>query len=122
MTTNSVPPGNGRVVLVVGSGGREHAIAEAVSRSPRVSRLLVTPGNGGTPGERFRIASDDIQGIVDLAVREGVDIAIIGPEVALEAGVVDALQLAGVQAFGPTADLARIEASKSHARSLATRL
>ena len=122
MTTNSVQPGNGRVVLVVGSGGREHAIAEAVLRSPRVSRLLVTPGNGGTPGERFRIASGDIQGIVDLAVREGVDLAIIGPEVALEAGVVDALQRAGVQAFGPTADLARIEASKSHARSLATRL
>ena len=83
MRTTSVKPGNGRVVLVVGSGGREHAIAEAVSRSPRVSRLLVTPGNGGTPGERFWIASGDIQGIVDLAVREGVDIAIIGPELSL---------------------------------------
>lgn len=122
MTTITAKPANGRVVLVVGSGGREHAIAEAVSRSQRVRRLLVTPGNGGTPGERFGVASSDIEGLVELAVRERVDLAIIGPEVSLEAGVVDALQRAGVQAFGPTATLARIEASKAHARGLATRL
>ena len=122
MTSTLATPAIGKVVLVVGSGGREHAIAEAVARSPRVSRLLVTPGNGGTPGERFGVPSSDVEGIVNLAIREGVDLAIIGPEGPLEAGLVDALKRAGIDAFGPTADLARIEASKAHARVLATRL
>ena len=85
-------------VLVVGGGGREHALAWAAARSPRCARLLVAPGNAGTPGERVAIAADDVAGIVALAQREHVDLVLVGPEVALAAGVVDALTAAGIAA------------------------
>ncbi len=109
-------------VLVVGSGGREHALAEKVAQSPRCARLLVTPGNGGTPGERFNIAVDDVIGILALCAHEDVDLVIIGPEAALAAGLADALDKASVRVFGPTQHIARLESSKAFARDLATRL
>ena len=103
---------NQLTVLILGSGGREHAMAHRVQQSLLCSRLLVTPGNGGMPGEHFRVAVDDVPGIVSLCQEEKVDLVIIGPEVALAAGVVDALSTIGVKAFGPTKQLAEIESSK----------
>ena len=109
-------------VLVLGSGGREHAIAHSVQQSLRCSRLLVAPGNGGMPGEQFCVAVDDVAGIVSLCEAEKVDLVLIGPELALAVGVVDALSAIGVKAFGPTKQLAEIEASKVYSRELAEKL
>lgn len=109
-------------VLVVGSGAREHALAHSIQQSPRCKRLLVTPGNGGTPGERFGVAADEVQGIVALCIREQVDLVVVGPEIALAAGIADALAIAGVRCFGPTLDVAQLELSKSFARQLASML
>lgn len=109
-------------VLVIGSGAREHAMAHSIQQSRRCKRLLVTPGNGGTPGERFNVAADDVTGIVQLCVREQVDLVVVGPEIALAAGIADALALAGVRCFGPTRQVAQLESSKSFARQVATLL
>ena len=107
-------------VLVVGGGGREHALAWALSRSRRVDRLLVAPGNPGTAAcdrtENVAVAAGDVAGLVALCRRESVDLAVIGPEDPLAAGVVDALASAGVAAFGPSASCARLEASKAHCK------
>ena len=113
---------NQLTVLILGSGGREHAMAHRVQQSLLCSRLLVTPGNGGMPGEHFRVAADDVPGIVSLCQEEKVDLVLIGPEVALAAGVVDALTTIGVKAFGPTKQLAEIESSKVYSRELAAQL
>lgn len=107
-------------VLVVGGGGREHALAWALSRSPHVDRLLVAPGNPGTAAlgrtENVATSADDVAGLVALSRRESVDLAVIGPEGPLAAGIVDALASAGVAAFGPGASCARLEASKVHCK------
>jgi phosphoribosylamine--glycine ligase/phosphoribosylaminoimidazole synthetase len=114
--------GSTRTVLVVGGGGREHALAAAILDSQNCARLLVAPGNAGTPGERFDVAADDVDGLVALCRTEGVDLVVPGPEAALAAGLVDALAAIGIAAFGPTQDLARLESSKAHARDVAARL
>ncbi|MYI56706.1 MAG: phosphoribosylamine--glycine ligase [Acidimicrobiia bacterium] len=107
-------------VLVVGSGGREHALAWALSRSPHVDRLLVAPGNPGTAAldrtENVATSAVDVAGLVALCRRESVDLAVIGPEDPLAAGIVDALASAGVAAFGPSAACARLEASKAYCK------
>ena len=107
-------------VLVVGGGGREHALTWALSRSERVERLLAAPGNPGTAGcertENAAVAAGDIEGLVALCRRESVDLAVIGPEDPLAAGITDALAAAGVAAFGPGAACARLEASKVHCK------
>jgi len=107
-------------VLVVGGGGREHALVWALSRSPSVDRLLVAPGNPGTAAcdrtENVAIPAGDIDGLVALCRRESVDLAVIGPEDPLAAGIVDALASAGVAAFGPSAACARLEASKAYCK------
>ena len=107
-------------VLVVGGGGREHALAWALSHSPSVDRLLVAPGNPGTAAlnrtENAAVAADDVAGLVALCRRESVDLAVIGPEDPLAAGIVDALASAGVAAFGPSAACARLEASKAYCK------
>jgi phosphoribosylamine--glycine ligase/phosphoribosylaminoimidazole synthetase len=108
-------------VLVVGSGGREHAMAWSVSRSPLCTRLLVAPGNAGTPGERFAVTATDVEGIVALCKRELVDLVLVGPDAALEAGLVDALTASGIAAFGPTRAAAEIEWSKSFSRAFCER-
>ena len=105
-------------VLIVGSGGREHALAESALRSPRCGRLLVTPGNAGTPGERFNVAADDVAGIVALCQTEKVDLVLVGPEAPLAGGLVDQLTAVGIVAFGPTQYLAQLESSKSFAREV----
>lgn len=109
-------------VLIVGSGGREHALAATIAASPRCGSLLVAPGNGGTPGERLAIAPTDVEALVAAATERGVDLVVIGPEAPLDAGLADALSAAGVAVFGPHADVARLEASKAHTRLVADTL
>ena len=107
-------------VLVVGGGGREHALAWMLSRSEHLDRLLVAPGNPGTSAcdrtENVATSADDIAGLVALCRRESVGLAVIGPEGPLAAGIVDALASAGVAAFGPGASCARLEASKAYCK------
>ena len=108
-------------VLVIGSGGREHAIAWAVARSPRSRRLVVAPGNPACPGERVALAVDDVEGIVRFAVDQGIGLVIVGPESSLAAGIVDALTAAGIAAFGPTLAAAELEWSKAYTRAFCDR-
>ena len=107
-------------VLIVGGGGREHALAWKCAQSARVREVLVAPGNAGTAAEpRVRnvaVATGDLAGLVALARAEAVDLTIIGPEQPLVAGVVDAFQAAGLRCFGPPARAARLEGSKAFAK------
>ncbi|MEA3406482.1 MAG: phosphoribosylamine--glycine ligase [Chloroflexota bacterium] len=105
-------------VLVVGSGGREHALVWALDRSPRVDEIHVAPGNGGTLtlATNIPIAADDISGLVDHAEKEGVDLVVVGPEVPLALGLTDAMQDRGIRVFGPTERAARIESSKAYSK------
>src|SRR5580692_3347983 len=104
-------------VLIIGGGGREHALAWKCATEPGVSEVLVAPGNAGTaaePGVRnVAIAADDIAGLVNLALTEKVDLTIVGPEGPLVAGVVDAFAARNLRCFGPTRLGARLEGSKS---------
>lgn len=110
-------------VLVVGGGGREHALAWKLKKSQRIGRLLCAPGNAGTAAiaENFPVKAADIDGIIDLSRRERVDLVVVGPDDPLAAGLVDRLQEAGIRAFGPTASCARLEASKSFAKAFMQR-
>ncbi len=108
-------------VLVVGGGGREHAIVRALFRSPQRLELLAAPGNAGIERDRVPchpVAADDVEGIVALARDEGCGFVVVGPEAPLVAGLVDALAAEGIRAFGPTAAAARIEGSKAYAKEL----
>jgi phosphoribosylamine--glycine ligase len=107
-------------ILVVGSGGREHALVKACLGSPARPRVIAAPGNGGIAQEArcFPVAAEDVAGIVALAQREQVDFAVVGPEVPLSLGLVDALAAAGIPAYGPKRDGARLEASKVYTKEL----
>src|SRR5262249_45162061 len=119
------PSTGGRVmrVLVVGSGGREHALAWAISASPLVDRLFCAPGNAGIAEEAecIAIAATDLKGLVGFCRRERVDFVVVGPEAPLALGLVDALEAEGVSAFGPSAAGAALEASKAFAKDLCAR-
>ena len=107
-------------VLIVGSGGREHALAWKCAQSDAVSEVLVAPGNAGTALEdRVRnvdIAADDIDGLMAFAGKENVDLTIVGPEAPLVAGIVDRFEAAGLACFGPSAAAARLEGSKDFSK------
>jgi phosphoribosylamine--glycine ligase len=107
-------------VLVVGSGGREHAIVYALSKSPRVTRLYCAPGNGGisTLAQCVPIKATDIPAMVDFAREEKIDLVVVAPDDPLALGMVDALEEAGIRAFGPRAAAAKIESSKAFAKNL----
>lgn len=105
-------------VLVVGSGGREHAIAWKLSQSPRVERIFVAPGNGGTTPWNVNIKVDDLQGIVDFCKRENIDLVVPGPELPLTLGLTDKLETEGIACFGPDAFCAQLEGSKSFAKKI----
>jgi phosphoribosylamine--glycine ligase len=107
-------------VLVVGAGGREHAIVQALARSPQNPELLCAPGNAGIAGEArlLAIAADDVDSLVAAARAEQVDFVVVGPEAPLVAGLVDALGEIGVRGFGPTAGGAALEGSKAFSKAL----
>ncbi len=105
-------------ILVIGSGGREHALAWKLAQSPRTEHLFVAPGNGGTAAiaENVPIAATDIPALRLLAQKERIDLTVIGPEAPLVAGLVDDFSAAGLRAFGPSASAARLEGSKAFAK------
>ena len=107
-------------ILVVGSGGREHAIIKALSKSEKVSKIYAAPGNGGiaADAECVNIAAKDIPAIVAFAVENKIDYAVVAPDDPLVLGAVDALEEAGIPCFGPRANAAIIEGSKAFAKDL----
>jgi phosphoribosylamine--glycine ligase len=114
---------SGLRVLLVGGGGREHALAWKLAGSPRLARLLAAPGNPGLAriAECRPVAVDDLEGLVGLAVGERIDLAIVGPEVPLVLGLADRLAARGCPVFGPTRAAAALEGSKVFAKSLMAR-
>ena len=107
-------------VLVIGGGGREHAIVDALSRSPQVGKIYCAPGNAGisAQAECVPIKDSDVEALKTFALENSIDLAVVGPEVALAAGVVDAFKDAGLRIFGPSKAAATIEASKDFAKQL----
>lgn len=105
-------------VLVLGSGGREHALAWAIAKSPRLDSLFVAPGNGGTAAIAKNVPLDinSAEAIVGFSRDEGIDLVVIGPEAPLVAGVADEVRAAGIAVFGPNAQGARLEGSKSFSK------
>ncbi|KAF1723165.1 phosphoribosylamine--glycine ligase [Pseudoxanthomonas wuyuanensis] len=112
-------------ILVIGSGGREHALAWKLAQSPRVSQVLVAPGNAGTAREdgcrNVDVGATEIDKLVELARREDVALTVVGPEAPLVAGVVDRFRAEGLRIFGPTAAAAQLEGSKAFAKDFLAR-
>ena len=110
-------------LLVIGSGGREHAIAWRLSQSPRAARVFVAPGNAGTAREDgiHNVNVTAIPDLVEFAKREAIGLTVVGPEAPLAAGVVDAFRAAGLRIFGPTQAAARLESSKDFAKEFMVR-
>ncbi len=111
-------------ILVVGSGGREHALTWALARSPEAGPIYVAPGNAGTArvGTNIAIAADDIPGLLRFAQERAIDLTVVGPESPLAAGIVDAFQAEGLAIFGPRRAAARLEASKAFAKAFMDQL
>ncbi len=107
-------------ILVIGGGGREHALAWKIRQSPRVTRIYVAPGNAGTArdAENVPIAAEDIPSLVKFAKQEKIDLTVVGPEAALALGIVDAFQNSGLRIFGPTQIASQLESSKVFCKSL----
>ncbi|HRQ63857.1 MAG TPA: phosphoribosylamine--glycine ligase [Xanthomonadaceae bacterium] len=112
-------------ILVIGSGGREHALAWKLAQSARVAEVIVAPGNAGTAREakcrNAAVAADDLDGLLDLAEHEDIDLTVVGPEVPLVAGVVDLFEAAGRRIFGPRKVAAELEGSKAFAKNFLAR-
>jgi len=107
-------------VLLVGNGGREHAIAWKLAQSKKIGQLYIAPGNPGTAkcGKNVDIGSDDVKALVDFAKAHDVGLAVIGPEDPLAAGAVDSFEAAGIKAFGPSGPAAQLEADKAFAKEI----
>jgi phosphoribosylamine--glycine ligase len=112
-------------VLIIGAGGREHALAWKVAQSARVAQVFVAPGNAGTALEprttNVEVAADDLPGLLRFAQRQGIDLTIVGPEAPLVLGVVDEFQAAGLRCFGPSRLAARLEGSKAFTKDFLQR-
>ena len=110
-------------ILVIGSGGREHALAWRLAQSPRVSRVFVAPGNAGSATEEgvTNVPHTTIASLVDFAKSDSINLTVVGPEAPLAAGVVDAFHAAGLRIFGPTRGAAMLESSKEFAKSFMVR-
>ena len=110
-------------LLVIGSGGREHAIAWKLAQSPKVQKVFVAPGNGGTARENGleNVVLSEVPDLVGFAKKEGIHLTVVGPEAALAAGVVDAFREAGLKIFGPTRAAAQLESSKDFAKAFMVR-
>ncbi|MWN31627.1 MULTISPECIES: phosphoribosylamine--glycine ligase [unclassified Gilliamella] len=112
-------------VLVIGNGGREHALAWKIAQSPRVSKVFVAPGNAGTslePSlENINIKATDVGGLLSFAQQEQIDLTIVGPEAPLVIGIVDSFQKAGLKIFGPTKAAAQLEGSKAFTKDFLAR-
>ena len=113
-------------ILLVGSGGREHAIAWKILQSPGVEHLWIAPGNGGTaglggPAENVHIAAEDIDTLAGFARAQRVDLTVVGPEVPLAMGIADAFQKLGLKVFGPSRAAAQLESSKAFAKDFMQR-
>src|SRR5258706_8443104 len=110
-------------LLVVGGGGPEHALAWKLAESPRVQKVLVAPGNGGTAAEAGvqNVAHTQIPALIDFCRREQIQLTVVGPEAPLAAGIVDTFREAGLRIFGPTRAAAQLESSKDFAKSFMAR-
>jgi len=112
-------------ILVIGSGGREHALATCLARSPRVEKVFVAPGNAGTEHElkceNVAIKADDVEALKQFALTQKIDLTVVGPEGPLVAGVVDAFTAVGLRCFGPTQSAAQLEGSKAFAKAFLAR-
>src|SRR5690348_1650368 len=108
-------------ILIVGSGGREHAICRALATSTPKPRLLIAPGNAGTRelGENVPVAAQDIERLVALAKSDRIDLVVAGPELPLVLGLADRLREVGIPCVGPSAEAARLEGSKGFMRQIA---
>lgn len=111
-------------VLVIGSGGREHAIVWKLKQSPRFPKIYCAPGNAGIAcdAQIVNLKADDIKGLLAFALREKIDLTIVGPEAPLAGGIVDKFMQKGLDIFGPTKELANLEASKAHSKEVMRRL
>src|SRR5687768_16148718 len=107
-------------VLVVGSGGREQALAWKIAASPRVERVFVAPGNAGTAAEaeNVPIQADDITGLLKFVQQNSIDLTVVGPEAPLVAGIVDAFQREKLRIFGPSKAAAQLEGSKVFCKNI----
>ncbi|MGH8338615.1 MAG: phosphoribosylamine--glycine ligase, partial [Gammaproteobacteria bacterium] len=116
-------PSTKLTLLIIGSGGREHALVKAARRSPLVGKVLAAPGNAGMAGEAVchAVKADDVPGLVALAKREKAGFVIVGPEVPLSLGLVDALAKENIPAFGPKQAGAQLEASKVYTKNFLLR-
>jgi len=112
-------------ILIVGGGGREHALAWKCAQSPRVQHVFVAPGNAGTALEskvsNLDIAADDIDALLEVAIEKNIELSIIGPEAPLVAGIVDRFTAAGRRCFGPSRKAARLEGSKAFTKDFLQR-
>jgi phosphoribosylamine--glycine ligase len=110
-------------ILVIGSGGREHALAWKLAQSPRVQKVFVAPGNGGTATENGveSVALTQMEELISFCKKQNIQLTVVGPEAPLAAGIVDAFRDAGLKIFGPSRAAAQLEASKDFAKSFMTR-